>query len=171
MSSESITLYKLMIMYMLSRVNFPLSNSQISEFMLDKQYTNYFTLQETVNSLVNDGFLTVVSSRNKTQYKLTGGGIEAINFFYTKIPPSVRNDIDSYIKTNRYELNCSAGTTADYYKNTDGEYTVHCQVKEGDTTLIELNVSVPIEQLASKMCSNWKDSSQEIYDFVMKKML
>lgn len=171
MANEAITLYKLMIMYMLSRVTFPLSNSQISEFMLDKQYTNYFTFQEAINSLVNDGFLNVVSSHNKTQYKLTRGGTEAISFFYTKIPPSVRNDIDEYIKSNRYELKSSAGTTADYYKNTSGEYTVHCAVKEGDTALIELNLSVPIEQLAAKMCSNWKDSSQEIYDFVMKKML
>ncbi|MFR8464032.1 MAG: DUF4364 family protein, partial [Lachnospira eligens] len=41
---------------MLSKVNFPLSNTQLSSFMLDKQYTDYFTFQETINSLVEDGF-------------------------------------------------------------------------------------------------------------------
>ena len=42
MNTEATTLYKLMVLYMLSKVNFPLSNSQIADFMLDKQYTTYF---------------------------------------------------------------------------------------------------------------------------------
>ena len=46
MSTDATTLYKLMVLYMLDKVNFPLSNSQIADFMLDRQYTNYFTLQE-----------------------------------------------------------------------------------------------------------------------------
>ena len=43
--SDSFTLYKLIVLYMLQKVDFPLTNSQISEFVLDKEYTNYFTLQ------------------------------------------------------------------------------------------------------------------------------
>ena len=35
MNTEATTLYKLMVLYMLSKVNFPLSNSQIADFMLD----------------------------------------------------------------------------------------------------------------------------------------
>lgn len=57
MNTDSTTLYKLMILYMLSKVNFPLSNVQISTFMLDNEYTNYFTFQETINSLVEDSFI------------------------------------------------------------------------------------------------------------------
>ena len=41
MNTDSTTLYKLMILYMLNKVNFPLSNTQLSSFMLDKQYTDY----------------------------------------------------------------------------------------------------------------------------------
>ncbi len=43
MEQEQLTLYKLMILYLIEKVDFPLSNSQISEFILDKGYTNYFT--------------------------------------------------------------------------------------------------------------------------------
>ena len=51
MTDETKRLYKLMIMYMLDRVDFPLSNNQISSFMLEKQYTGYSTLQEIIHSL------------------------------------------------------------------------------------------------------------------------
>ena len=46
---SSFTLYKLIILYMLQNVNFPLSNTQISDFILEKEYTNYYHLQEALS--------------------------------------------------------------------------------------------------------------------------
>ena len=40
MLSDPITLYKLMILYMLAHVNFPLTNSQLTDFFLD--LTSFF---------------------------------------------------------------------------------------------------------------------------------
>ena len=171
MSTDATTLYKLMVLYMLNKVNFPLSNSQIAEFMLDRQYTNYFTLQEVLNSLANDGFVQILTYRSSTQYKLTREGIATISFFDSKISPAIREDIDKYLKENKYDLKCEVGTTSDYYKSTGGDYIVHCQVKEGNTNLIELNIAVPLEQQADAMCAKWKDASQDIYDFVIHKLM
>ena len=42
MSDNRLTLYKLIILFMLDRVDFPLTTSQLSQFILDKGYTNYF---------------------------------------------------------------------------------------------------------------------------------
>ena len=51
MLTEPLTLYKLMTLYMLKQVKFPLSGSQLSEFFLDKEYTTYFTLQQVLTEL------------------------------------------------------------------------------------------------------------------------
>ena len=85
MNTDSTTMYKLMILYMLSKVNFPLSNTQLSSFMLDKQYTDYFTFQETINSLVEDGFI------RRTRAALT-----------ILLPKKVR--IPSHFSIPRYQL-------------------------------------------------------------------
>lgn len=171
MNMDTTTLYKLMVLYMLNKVNFPLSNGQISEFVLKHQYTNYVTLQEIIDTLVTDNFISVLTYRSSTQYKLTPEGMETISFFANKISPAIREDIDNYLKENSYELKCETNTISDYYRNTDGEYTVHCQVKEGSHTLIEVNLSVPLESQADAMCGKWKDASQEIYDLIMHKLL
>lgn len=171
MNMDTATLYKLMILYMLHKVNFPLSNSQISEFILDRQYTTYFTLQEVLNDLSQSGFIRLLSYRSSTQYKLTKEGEDTIAFFGNKISQAIREDIDAYLKENKYDLKCEVGTTSDYYRSTFGDYIVHCQVKEGDTNLIELNISVPLEQQADAMCAKWKEASQEIYDFIMHKLM
>ena len=39
MLAEPMTLYKLMNLYMLKQVNFPLTNAQLSSFFLDRDYT------------------------------------------------------------------------------------------------------------------------------------
>ena len=50
--ADAQTKYKLIILYMLRKVTFPLSNSQIMEFMIEKEYTDYFHIQEALNDLV-----------------------------------------------------------------------------------------------------------------------
>lgn len=79
MPSDSMTLYKLMILYMLSRVNFPLNNNQISEFMLSNNYTDYFTLQEVLNDLTESNFIAADVYRNTTQYHLTEEGTDTMS--------------------------------------------------------------------------------------------
>ena len=86
MNTDSTTLYKLMILYMLSKVNFPLSNTQLSSFMLDKQYTDYFTFQETINSLVEDGFNRGYSHQSSTHYTLTKEGEETVSYTHLTLP-------------------------------------------------------------------------------------
>ena len=51
--TETFTLYKLIVLYMLEKVDFPLTTSQISEFILDKGYTTYFNLQETLSETLS----------------------------------------------------------------------------------------------------------------------
>lgn len=55
--SETQTLYKLIVLYMLNRVTFPLSNAQLSEFILDREYTDYFTLQQALFELTDSSLI------------------------------------------------------------------------------------------------------------------
>ncbi|MCR5704903.1 MAG: DUF4364 family protein [Eubacterium sp.] len=166
------TLYKLIIMYMLNKVEFPLTNTQIAQFFLDEEYTSYFNVQKAINELIEDGFMFLNVNRNTSYYHLTSEGRESLKFFENRIPNSIIDDVDMFLVNNRYELRNEVGTVSDYYRTTNGEYIVHCQVKEGESTLIEVNIATPDRQIASKMCAAWedKDRSQEIYQYVISKL-
>ena len=84
MLSEPLTLYKLMILYMLKQVKFPLSNSQISEFFLDNEYTTYFTLQQALSELLESTLIRVETTRNSTRYEITREGEDTLTFFGKK---------------------------------------------------------------------------------------
>ena len=60
---------------------------------------------------------------------------------------------------------------SDFYKSTNQDYVVHCEVREGKSILIGLDVSVPDKEQAEIMCGHWKERSQEIYAYVMKALM
>lgn len=76
--AEAFKLYKLIILYMLDKVDFPLTNSQISEFILNEGYTTYFKLQQALSELLDSGFIREESTHTRTFYHLTEEGEETI---------------------------------------------------------------------------------------------
>lgn len=171
MIESSSTLYKLIILYMLNKVSFPLTNTQISEFILDAGYTNYFNLQHAISEMSDSNLVTTETIRNTTYYRMTEEGQETLDFFGKEISEDIRSEIDAYLKTNAYELRNEASTLADYYKTTSQEYEAHCQVKERTGKLIEIVLTVPTEDAAKSICNNWPEKSREIYAYLMQVLL
>ena len=171
MLSDPITLYKRMILYMLGHVNFPLTNAQLSDFFLGHEYTTYFSLQKALNELLEAGLIKSEASHNMSRYESTKEGEDTLSFFGKNISQAIVEDIDSYLKENRLRLRNEVDVTADYYKSTSQDYIVHCEVREGKSILIGLDVSVPDKEQAEIMCGHWRDRSQEIYAHVMKSLL
>ena len=168
---EPFTLYKLIVLYMLEKVDFPLTNSQISEFILDREYTTYFTLQSVLSELSESGMIHQETIRNTSYYSLNTAGEEALHYFQNRISKSIRDEIDQYIAENKMELRDEVSVISDYYKNTADEYSVHCVVKEKYSNPIDLTITVPDETQAKIVCRNWKRNCQRIYEYVMKELL
>ena len=171
MLSDPITLYKLMTLYMLKQAKFPLANSQISEFFLDKEYTTYFTLQQVFNELLDAHLIKQEIIRNSSRYEITREGEETLVFFGNTISEGIIDDIDSFLKENKIRLRNEVGVVSDYYKSTNQDYIVECEVREGKNILIKLEVAVPSEEQAEITCDKWQESNQQIYAFVMKELL
>ncbi|MCD8021470.1 MAG: DUF4364 family protein [Lachnospiraceae bacterium] len=169
--AESDTLYKLIILYMLSKADFPLTNAQISDYILDREYTDYFILQSVLADMEESQMVRVETIRNCSYYSLTDAGSEALWYFHNRIAPSIRKDIDQYMSEHKIKMRDEVSVLADYYKNTDGDYSVRCVVKEKNSRPIDLTISVPYEDQAKTACRNWREHSQEIYAFIMKELL
>ena len=171
MLTEPMTLYKLMTLYLLKQVKFPLTNAQLISFFTEHEYTTYFTIQQALNELEESGLVHKEPSHNSTRYELTREGEETLNFFGKNISSAIIEDMDQYIKENKFRLRDEVGTSADYYKSTGQDYIAHCEVREGKSVLIRLDLSLPDKEQAEQVCSKWKEKSQEIYSFAMRSLL
>lgn len=156
---------------MLSKVDFPLSNSQISDFMLNKEYTTYFKLQQALSELIDAGFIREEATRNRTLYHLTEDGASTIEYFKSSVSHAIQKDVIDYLQEKKYDLKNEVSVKADYYRNTNKEYSVHCQVIESRFPLIDLTISVPSEAEADIIAKNWQKKNQELYAKIMADLL
>ena len=152
------TLYKLMTMYTLSRVDFALTNSQI---------TNVF-VQYTLGDLVSSGLVHEEIYPDYRYYLLTDEGRKALEALKNSIAVSIRSDIDTYLQANRLEFREALATRSEYYRTTEGDYAVRCRVMEHNTALIDLTLTVPNETQAKIVSKEWKEKSQDVYAYVMR---
>ncbi len=167
---DPLTLYKLIILYMLSRVDFPLTKAQISDFILEKEYTNFMTLQQVLGELIDAGLLHAQSIRNRTHLLLTKDGMQTLHFFSNDISNSIKQEIDDYFKANEITLRNEVSILADYYKSTSGEYEAHLIAKDKGINLIDITISVPVEETAISICDNWQEKNQEIYQYIISQL-
>ena len=109
-------LYKLIILYMLNRVDFPLTNSQISEFILDEGYTTYFKLQQAIAELIESGFVREEATHNRTFYHITEEGAETVYYFKNDISRAIQDDINAFLQKKKYVLKNEVSVKSDYYR-------------------------------------------------------
>ena len=171
MTIESSTIYKLMILYMLNRLDCQLTNAQLSSFFIEKNYTDYFFIQQTLSELVSSGFVEKVTIRNTSYYSITPEGYTTLTFFKKQIPQSAIEDINAYLEANKYTLKNEVGVRADYYKQMNGDFIAHLSVHEGKNLLYDINLALPSEDEARKICLNFREYSQDIYNYLVKNLL
>lgn len=167
MQSESLMLYKLIILYILDRMNFPITNTELTRFILEKEYCNYITIQQTLEDLIEDEYVEVEHSHNSYLYRITASGKETLSFFYTRISVAIRDDIDAYLSEKEYQLREMVSTTADYYEAKKNEFVVELRVEERDSELVHINLLVTSAAEADLICSRWKECSADIYGYLI----
>jgi DNA-binding PadR family transcriptional regulator len=160
-----------MILYILSRVNFPLTNAQLTTFILEKEYTNYFNLQRAISELIDDAYITTKIIRNSTLYRITDSGNETLLLFDNMISSGIKEDIEAYLTENKYELQAEVSTQAEYYQVKKGEFAAHLSVIEREAPIIDLTLLVTTQEEAKSLCNNWREKSSDVYAHLMSMLL
>ena len=168
MNHDQLALYnKLLVLYMLNRVSFPLTQAQIYDFLLEQNYVNFMNLQRAITELVDTGFVTAKSQHNRTYLSITAEGQETLTYFKNRIDTSLKQEIDRFLNANQFQLRNEASVLADYNTILSGDYEVHLSVKEKDEPVVEVTLSVPNKETDEAVCINWKKKNQEIYQYLV----
>ena len=93
MNQEPLTLYKLIVLYLLNKVSFPLTMAQVSDLILEKEYTSYLTLQQVINELAQAGLITAKTLVNRTHLQITEEGRNTLSYFENRISDAIKTDI------------------------------------------------------------------------------
>ena len=169
--AEPFTIYKLIVLYMAQHAKEALTNSQISEFILDREYTDYFQLQKVLSELTETDLLRKRTISNSSYYELTEEGSRTLSYFEKNLSQDIKNEIEEYLKNCGYEKKERILTPADYYTTPQGDYAVRCQIIEKDATVFDLNLVAPGKEAARAICRNWPSKAQDIYSTLMEELI
>jgi len=170
MLQDPLTLYKLIVLYMLNRVSFTLTAAQVSDYILDRDYTNYLTLQQVIHELIDARLISSKTAHNRTLLTITSEGRQTLHFFQNRISEAIKDDINTYFRENEYELRNEVSVLGEYYKSTSGEYEAHLVAQDRGINLVDITLSVPMETTAAAICDNWQNKNQEIYQYLVAQL-
>ena len=156
MPNGSITIYKLIILYTLSKVDSPLPPGVISDYITDRGYTNYFNLQNAFGELLEADLIKEDSTYHLTYYTLTEAGAETLELFGAPLSREIRDD---------------TSLVSDYHATNDGTYLATCTLRDGNHVLMQLSLDVATETDAIKVCENWQSKSDILYQTAMQNLL
>lgn len=156
--------HKLIILHLVQKMGISLSNSEICQFLLNKEYMNYFSVQQYLAELVDAGWLEKSKEHNNTRYTITDDGEDVINYFQNHVSESVKEDISIYVKENSKRIRAEYAVTANYFPEFNGDFLVKCGLCDDDgAPLMEISVSVVSKQQAQQICRNWRKNVSRFY--------
>lgn len=162
-SSEELASNKILILYILDKINMDLTNSQITQVIMETEIMNYFSLQQLLAQLKESSFVSIYKDSSKEYYTLTKKGLETLEYFAGRIPIDLKNKIDEYINTDREQLLADTQVKSTIIKEKDNEFIVNLKVLENLSSLIDLNLNVSSEKQAQLICDNWKKNASVLY--------
>ena len=171
MASNAMTLYKLMILYMLNSSNYPLTNARISEFMLQKGYATYFNLQTALSELSETGLIVSENTMNSSFFKSTEEGKRTLELLSNDINHSIKTEIKSFLSDNFKTIKSDLSAPANYKASGSGDYIVNLNINEYRTNLLSLSMSVPAENIAEKICSEWSKKCDDVYALLFNSLV
>jgi|LSQX01.3.fsa_nt_gb predicted transcriptional regulator len=164
---KNLTENKLILLYILKNMDLLLTNSQLTEIVMQDSLMNYFLLQQYLLDLMNIEYIQIISENNKQFYKITKQGEEALNYFEKRISYVKREKILNRLSDKRKGIKQASEISSDYTPYNENDYCVECKIIENRTPLIELKVSVGSKAQAKKICEEWKKNSQIMYSKII----
>ncbi len=171
MSSQYLTLYKMIVLYMLKRSKDRLSKAQIYDFILENEYTNFLTLQEVFSELAESELITESNEGNRTYLTMTDEGDEALGYFGNRINPAIREQIDEFFAEKGVEMREDSAINARFKKTGENEYTTYLSARESGKSILEITIPVFTEEMAESICENWRKKNGNIYQYLMRELM
>lgn len=172
-SVEKPTEIKLLILYITEQARTVCKKKQIerlwlTDFVMLNVSTNYFLFEATVGELIEDGYLFKEERDGKSYLSILKEGIDAISYFYTDLPKSVRDSVDKALISSLKEKKSEDAVSAQSLSYGGNVHIARLRLSEEEKPLLSLEVTMPDKDLAHKLSKAMRKNPGFIYRRVME---
>ena len=164
----SLAEYKALILYILFKVNKPLTNDEFLKLVLSITDINYFYFQQFLLDLLETKYIVSYVKDDSTLYKITSEGVEALKLTGDMIPGILKLKVDNNFKNELDVIENEVSITAEYQPKGEKSYIVRCKIVENGETMFELKTFAPSTDKSKFLVENWKNNAVDIYPKIIE---
>ena len=163
--NETLAENKVLILYILNKIDKPVSNDELLQLVLSIEDMNYFYFQQFLLDLLENKYIEIYKENDFSEqiYSITTAGKEALQFTKDLIPGIVKLKIDSTIKGELQDIEEEVSIISEFTPEDDGGFIVTCKVIEHNKTIFEVSTFAGSREQAKFISDNWKENAVDIY--------
>ncbi len=154
---------KLTLIYILARFNLPLSYQQLTEFVMDLELMNYFTMLQYITEMRDTGLIEENTIEDEALIMVTKDGHRTLSMFSERISASSAETIESSIERAKSKMAKERQIKANFRRVSDTEYSVRLEMLEGNNHLMNLQFLVFTQERAKQLCDSWNKNAPNLY--------
>ncbi len=170
-NSEELAQNKLLLLYIIKEFPSSLSKNELTEFILEKNYMNFFYIQQYLAELIDSEFIELKEIDNDYYYKILEKGKQTLDYFISKIPDKVKKDLESEFNSQKIQKKKETQVVSEYFQREDGQFTVNLKLVENSDTLFSLYLNVATREQAELISNSWKERTDLIYSQTIKLLI
>ncbi len=161
---------KFAILYTLKKNNAPIDMEVLCKVLTwEKEVMNYFNFAIMLNELIDDGYVSRTFYRNEESCALTPKGADTNEFFYERVPGSVRTHIDEEIGRLKFDTQTDPNAcTTDVVPVGTNRYMATLNMLDGGAEMFKLSIDMGGYNEATRASKKLEEKAEEIYRTVLK---
>ena len=170
-SANSEELIQNKLLYIIDKSPSNLTKYELIEFLLEKNYIDFFSIQQYLSELIDSDFIEIINNDNKEQYKVLEKGNTALDCFISKIPDNIKKDLEVEFNSQKIQKKKETQVISEYFQREDGQFIVNLRLVENSDTLFSLYLNVATKEQAELISDSWKEKTDLIYSETIRLLI
>ena len=159
---------KVLILYVTSRSNYPMTVQEIYEVCYVDDCLSYFDVCTAVPEMVKSGHLLAVG---EDQYEISPKGKEAGELTEDSIAYTVKQKAENAVSRFNRQIRRSSFVKTQTVQREGGDYSVIMSLDDETGTLMTLELVAPNQRQAVRLGKLFEKKAEEIYNLTMTELL
>lgn len=166
-NTEELAQSKLLLLYLIKFSASAFTNSEITEFVLEKDYMNYFLVQQYLSELVESKLIETSSKDSKEVYLILEKGEMALSYFEERIPNKIKQELNNEFSEVKKKTKLETQVVSEFFEKENNQFVVNLKLVENDETLFSLYLDVSTKKQVDLICDRWKENTESIYQNII----
>lgn len=153
---------------MLDEVGLALSMGEMEEILLGHEILELFIITKNLTELLETGLVEEIADGQINLYRINKVGRDSLEAFRDKINEYHRARLELAVNLFKRKRSREKFIKASYRKVDSNETIVNCQINEMERPLFRLELRVPSNEEAEKICRAWNDRGVELFQEILQ---